>query len=307
MNLRQPDREVESFSKQSTRRGAVIDVKDLRFKYPGADEEALRGINLRVERGEFVGITGPTGAGKSTLTLCLRGLIPHSVGGEMGGRVTVCQTDTRRQTAAQLGEKIGLVFQDSEAQIIGLTVEEDLAFAPENYQWTREQILERIPQVLKLVRLEGLGREPTWNLSGGQKQRLVIAGALMMTPELLVLDEPTSELDPLGRDEVFELLDRLRREQGVTILMVEYAVEHLAEYADRLIEMDSGVMIREGPPRQFFRQVQLLHRGGAERIPPVAQLLLELERRGWIGPDQFTPSESQAVRLLNQLLESRDG
>ena len=179
----------------------ILSVDDLHFKYPTAQTETLKGLSFTVRRGEFIGITGPTGAGKTTLALCLRGLIPHVVAGQMQGQVIVCGMNTRQVTPAQLGEKVGLAFQDPEAQVIGLTVAEDLAFGPENYEWPAERIRGEIPRLLKLVRLDGMEERETFSLSGGQKQRVALASALMMSPELIVLDEPTSELDPIGKEE----------------------------------------------------------------------------------------------------------
>jgi energy-coupling factor transporter ATP-binding protein EcfA2 len=285
----------------------LVTVENLRFKYPVALEDALKGISFQVRRGEFLGITGPSGAGKTTLALCLRGLIPHAVTGAMQGQIVVCGMPTRQATAAQIGEKVGLVFQDPEAQIIGLTVREDLAFGPENYEWPREEILARIPELLDLVRLNGFAERETYSLSGGQKQRVAIAGALMMTPELLILDEPTSELDPIGKEEVFEAVRRLRDEHAVTIIMIEHAVEQLAEFADRIIVMDGGAVVAEGPPRELFRNVELFHRTGGERLPQVAELLFALEQQGLAGPEQFTPYESQAVEILNKLMGAANG
>jgi energy-coupling factor transporter ATP-binding protein EcfA2 len=286
---------------------AFVQVQDLHFKYPVAENEALKGVSFEIQRGEFVGITGPSGAGKTTLALCLRGLIPHAISGKMDGRVIVCGMDTRTTPAATLGEKVGLVFQDPEAQIIGLTVAEDLAFAPENYEWPRERILARIPELLKLVRLNGFQARETYSLSGGQKQRVAIAGALMMTPELLILDEPTSELDPIGKEEVFDAVRRLRDEQNVTIIMIEHAVEQLAEFADRIFVMDAGKIVAEAPPRELFRNVELFHRTGGERLPQVAELLFALEQEGIITPEQFTPYEAEAVTVLSQILGAHHG
>lgn len=287
---------------ESTDDRPLVVVEDLYFKYPVGAEQALRGVSFEIQRGEFIGITGPSGAGKTTLALCLRGLIPHAVSGKMQGNVHVCGMNTRQNSAAEIGEQVGLVFQNPEAQIIGLTVAEDLAFGPENYQWPREEILERIPQLLDLVRLEGLADRETHSLSGGQKQRVAIASALMLTPDLLILDEPTSELDPIGRDEVFSAVGRLREEQDVTIIMIEHAVEQLAEFADRILVMHNGNVVAEDQPRELFRNVELFHRIGGERLPQVAELLFSLEQEGLISPDAFTPYESEAVAVLNEAL-----
>jgi energy-coupling factor transporter ATP-binding protein EcfA2 len=282
----------------------ILVVDDLHFKYPTGQGEALKGVSLRVGRGEFIGLMGPTGAGKTTLALCLRGLIPHAIAGQMTGQVWVAGQDTRTTPPAKLGENVAMVFQDPEAQIIGLTVAEDLAFGPENYEWPPERILAAIPPLLRLVRLDGLHDRETFSLSGGQKQRVSLASALMLSPELIILDEPTSELDPIGKEEVFDAVRRLRDEQNTTILMIEHAVEPLAEFADRIVVMDQGQIVAEGPPRELFRNVDLFHRMGGERLPQVAELLFSLEQQGLIRPDEFSPYEQDAVKVLARLLEA---
>lgn len=285
----------------------IISVDDLHFKYPTAQSETLKGLSFTVRRGEFIGITGPTGAGKTTLALCLRGLIPHVVAGQMQGQVTVCGMNTRQVTPAQLGEKVGLAFQDPEAQVIGLTVAEDLAYAPENYEWPPERIRAEIPRLLKLVRLDGMEDRETFSLSGGQKQRVALASALMMSPELIVLDEPTSELDPIGKKEVFDAVRRLRDEHDTTIIMIEHAVEQLAEFANRIFMMNQGQIIAHGTPRELFRNVDLFHRIGGERLPQVAELLFALEQDGLIAPEQFSPYEDDAAQVITRLLKATHG
>jgi energy-coupling factor transporter ATP-binding protein EcfA2 len=281
-------------------------VDDLRFRYPTAAEDSLKGISFTVKRGQFVGITGPSGAGKSTLALCLRGLIPHVTSGTIGGNVTVCGLNTRAVRPAQLGEKVGLVFQDPEAQIIGLTVEEDLAFGPANYEWPREKILANLSSLLDSVRLHGAEKRETFSLSGGQKQRVALASALMMSPRLLIFDEPTSELDPAGKEEVFTIVRDLCNRLDVTVIMIEHAVEQLAEFADRIIFMDHGRIVADDTPRALFRNVDLFHRTQGERLPHVAELLFLLMKDGLISADQFTPREDEAVEVLSRLLQGSD-
>lgn len=285
----------------------IVVVEGLSFRYPVGADDVLAGIDLRVRKGEFLGITGPSGAGKSTLCLCLRGLIPHSIGGKFRGAVTVAGRRTTEVSPAQLGETVGLVFQDPEAQIIGLTVEEDLAFGPENYAWPRQRIRERIGQALKMVRLEGMEARETYSLSGGQKQRVAIAAALMMIPQILILDEPTSELDPIGKEEVFATIRHLKDERDMTIVMVEHAVEQLAQFADRIIVMERGRIVAQDPPRELFRNVELFHHLEGERVPQVAEVLFALEADGTIGPERFTPLEDEALSVLIDGIERHRG
>ncbi len=280
-------------------------AENFSFTYPTGKRPALDGISFSVNKGEFLGITGPSGAGKSTLCLALRGLIPHAVAGKVKGNITISGLNTRKVSAPEIGEHVGIVFQDPEAQIIGLTVEEDLAFGPENYEWPAEKIRAHIPEVLEVVRLSGMEKRETWSLSGGQKQRVAIASALIMEPALLVLDEPTSELDPVGKQEVFETIRRLREEKNVTIIMVTHDIEQLAEVADRIIVMSEGRIVDQGPPDLLFRNVELFHQLEGERLPQIAEILFALEKQGYLTAEQFTPHEQQGIEVLSKLLEIR--
>jgi energy-coupling factor transporter ATP-binding protein EcfA2 len=279
----------------------LIEVRDLRFRYPTGHRDALDGVNLTVARGEFVGVTGPSGAGKSTLCLCLKGLIPA---GKFSGSVRVAGHDV--EPNASYVDSSALVFQDPETQIIGLTVAEDVAFGPENLERDPAQIRAAIPRCLEIVRLGKYADAETFRLSGGQKQRLAIADALILEPDLLILDEPTSELDPIGKDEVFEVVARLREERAVTVVMVEHAAEQLAEMADRIILMNEGRIVAEGPPDQLYHHEDFFHRPDGERSPQVAQLLVALEREGLIPSEQFTAREDDAVDVLLGALRGRE-
>ena len=279
----------------------VVRVEGLTFSYPASDQ-ILRGINLEINRGDFVGITGPSGAGKTTLCMCLKGLIPHVVGGTMRGRVIVREMDTRKTEPSILAEAVAMVFQDPETQIVGLTVEEDLAFGPENLMRPASLIRDEIPRMLHTVGLTGYERRETYRLSGGQKQRIAIASALMMEPQVLILDEPTSELDPLGKDEVFQAVRRLHEERQVTIIMVEHEVEQLAGVADRIIALDHGQIVADAPPREFFHGAELFRGTEGERLPQVAELLLALEAEALVDPTDFTPYEEEAIARLDRLL-----
>jgi len=275
----------------------AIRVRDLRFRYPGVAREALGGINLEVARGEFLGITGPSGAGKSTLCLCLKGLVPA---GEFNGSIEVAGRAVGPTSPYVEGS--ALVFQNPETQIIGLTVAEDLAFGPENLQREPAWIRAAIPTYLEQVRLRDYENTDTYRLSGGQKQRLAIADALILEPEILILDEPTSELDPIGKDEVFEVLERLRRERRITVIMVEHAAEQLAEMADRIVLMQDGLIVDQGPPDQLYRNPLLFHRSDAERSPQISQVLFQLMQAGLLSESAFTAREELGIERLRELL-----
>jgi energy-coupling factor transport system ATP-binding protein len=275
-------------------------VRDLRFRYPGAARDALAGVDLDVSRGEFLGITGPSGAGKSTLCLCLKGLIPA---GQFSGSVSIAGQAVA--PGSPYVEGSALVFQNPETQIIGLTVAEDLAFGPENLRRDPTWIRDAIPDYLRLVRLAGYQDADTYRLSGGQKQRLAIADALILEPAILILDEPTSELDPIGKDEVFEVLEHLRRERNITVIMVEHAAEQLAEMADRIIVMQDGVVVDQGTPDRLYLNPDLFHRPDAERAPQIGEVLFKLVQDGLVAEEEFTAREERGVGRLRALLEAR--
>jgi len=240
-------------------------------------EPVLRDVSLEIHQGEFLGLIGPTGAGKTTLCLTLNGIVPQFYGGRFFGRVIVAGLDTLDYPISTLARHVGAVFEDPETQLITTSVENEIAFALENLCVPREEILERIPRVLAAVRLEGTERKHPHELSGGQKQRLAIAAALAMQPDLLVLDEPTSQLDPVGAQEVFATVRRLNQELGVTILMASHAAEEMAEYAERIALLDNGRLITVGTPDEIYSQIELLEEHHL-RPPQIASTFYLIER-----------------------------
>lgn len=270
-----------------------------------SDDLVLKGIDLEVKRGEFIGIIGPSGAGKTTLVSCIKGLIPHTINGKIGGKIDVFHLDMKKHSPDQIAEKAGMVMQDPEGQIIGLTVQEDLAFGPENFQWPVEEILKKIPENLKRVRLDGLEETETYSLSGGQKQRLSIAGALMTEPELLILDEPTSELDPIGREEVFSTIKRLKEEKNITVIVVEQTVEELIGICDRIIVMKDGLIQADGHPKDIFKNKEVFwgENRGEIPIPQAVELLYMLSDGGYIEDSQITPYENDTLQLIQTMVD----
>lgn len=282
----------------------VIAVHDLSFTYSGAQRPSLTHVDLTVGRGEFVGITGPSGAGKTTLCLCLKGLVPHTVPGEIDGDVLVHGRSVVDEPPGELAKAVAMVMQDPEAQIIGMTVAEDLAFGPENFQEDPDEIRRRSTELLRLVGLDGFIARDTYELSGGQKQRLAIASALMLRPGILILDEPTAELDPVGKSDVFAIVERLRSDADVTIVMVEHETERLSRMADRLVVLDAGRPIADGTPADLMTDVELFRRTGGERPPAASELMWELARAGLVGEDALTLDENRAVDRVRDLLRS---
>jgi energy-coupling factor transport system ATP-binding protein len=255
----------------------IIVIQNLSFRYPTADEFVLKEVNLSVRRGEFIGVEGPTGSGKTTLCLALNGVVPHFYGGDFYGSIKVAGLDTVEHPSYELAQHVGMVFQDPEIQLTAPTIAGEIAFALENINTPAEEIRRRIPAALKAVRLEGMEERHPHQLSGGQKQRLAIAAALALQPEVLVLDEPTSQLDPVGAEEVFAVARELNRAHGVTIILVSHASEEVAEYTDRVILLATGKILAEGPARQFFQNVDLL-RAHDVRLPDVTEAFYRVFR-----------------------------
>lgn len=279
----------------------IVRVSDVTYRYPKGEEPALRGVNLEVKRGEVLAIMGPTGAGKTTLVSLFNGLIPHYFEGRVAGEVLVNDLSTFRHRIQDLVEHVGLVLQDPETQIFGITVLEDTAFGPSNLGYPREQILNLVREALAAVRLSGYEERLTANLSGGEKQRLAIAGVLAMQPEILVLDEPTSELDPLGRAEVFEAVSALRAERQATVILVEHETEDVLRLADKVAVIAKGEIVWYGAPRDLFRDV-LRTRDLSIRPPEVAELGLKLCERGLLPTDEIPLTLEEAEAVIREML-----
>jgi energy-coupling factor transporter ATP-binding protein EcfA2 len=257
----------------------ILTLDKVSYMYPRSTEPVLRDISLQIRRGEFLGLIGATGAGKTTLCLALNGIVPQFYGGRFFGRATVAGLDTLEHPVSELAQHVGAVFQDPETQLISTSVENEIAFALENLQVPREEIQLRIPRVLDAVRLSGTERKHPHELSGGQKQRLAIAAALAMQPDLLVLDEPTSQLDPVGAEEVFTVVRELNHELGMTIVMASHAAEEMAEYADRIALLSAGRLVTVGQPAEIYAQVDLLQEHSL-RPPQVAQTFYSIRQNG---------------------------
>lgn len=257
----------------------VISVEQLTFKYPGSDQAALDNVSFQVKAGEFVGITGPAGAGKSTLVLCLNGIIPHFQAGTFQGKVLIGGSDTFETTCAEISRKVGSVFQDPEAQMVAPTVEDEIAFGLENFGIEPALIEERIREALGFIGISHLRDRSTTELSGGQKQRVSIAAAVALRPEILVLDEPTSELDPIGTMEVFEVLKQLNEQYQMTIIVVEQKINILVEYIERLLILNNGSLVNDRTPREIIGEPETLTKVGL-KTPPVSELGYLLKEKG---------------------------
>jgi len=232
----------------------MISIENLTYYYPDSEEASLDNINLTIEEGEFILLLGPSGCGKSTLVQCLNGIIPKVTGGDLTGEIFINKKNVRDHKVYQLSTDVGLVFQNPDTQLFGLTVEEDVAFGPENLGIEREGIRARVKHSLETVGLKDLKDRFTFTLSGGEKQRTAIAGNLAMEPKILVLDEPTSDLDPAGTKEVFETLKHLNRDRRITIILIEHKIDEVMGLADRSVVMDKGRIILDGNTYDIFSQ-----------------------------------------------------
>lgn len=230
----------------------IIDVQDLSYSYPDSPTPALRNVNFKVEQGEFVLMTGPSGCGKTTFCRCLNGLIPNSYGGEFSGRVVVDGLLTSDHCVYEVAQRLGLVFQNPENELFCTSVEREVAFGPENLALPREEIRSRVEDSLKAVGISHLRDKSPEELSGGEQQKVAIAALLSMKPKVLVLDEPTANLDPLSANSVLNVLVRLNRESGVTIILVEHRLEMAAPFANRCIIFEGGRISHDGPPQKVL-------------------------------------------------------
>jgi len=277
----------------------MIEVRNLTFSYVRSKGPALSGVSLRINDGEFVGVIGPSGSGKSTLALTLNGIIPHSIRGDFSGEVIIVDPrtgesfKTTERPVSRISPVVGLVLQNPESQLFNMTVEDEVAFALENLGLPREEIAERVEWALKVVGLEGLEKEFPPNLSGGEKQRLAIASVIAMKPSHLVLDEPTSQLDPRGRREVLKVIKKLNNE-GIAIVMIEHDSRFLFKNADRLVVLNEGRVFLQGKPREVANFVEELVEIGI-KVPRSLLLSRVLGLPPVLSPEEFPSPTTQRL------------
>jgi len=239
----------------------VVTIKDLKYRYRDQKRNALDDINLELNEGDFLVIMGPSEAGKSTLAATFNGLVPHFFKGKFKGDVQIFGRNTRDFTVAEMAKDVGMVFQDFEAQLFSTNVELEIAFGPENFGVPRDEISRRIDENLKLVGLEHTRNMPPSTLSGGQKQKLAIASVLAMQPRVLVMDEPTTDLDPISKFGVFKIADELRKRDDLTLIVVEHETEE-AINAGKILLIKEGMPLMYGPAADVLRNVDLMESNG---------------------------------------------
>lgn len=283
----------------------AIILEHLYYAYPpltpgGAPVEVLTDVSLRAERGEFLSLMGATGAGKTTLCMAMNGLVPRATGGIFRGLALILGHDTRETPVAQLARQVGMVFQDPDSQFFCATVEDELAFGPENLGVPPAEIAERISWALETVGMARHRQRPPTQLSGGQKQRVAIAAALTLLPEVLILDEPTASLDPIGQQEVFAAIRRLASERAMTIVMASHDSEQVAEFSDRVAILLEGRIARADEPQAIFADVDLVRAAGLAS-PQVTEVALRLNRTH--DDDLRVVRLEEAVTALRQRLD----
>ncbi|MGD8814312.1 MAG: ATP-binding cassette domain-containing protein [Anaerolineales bacterium] len=278
----------------------IIEIENYSWQYLHTEKPALEGIHLTVEEGSFVGIIGPNGSGKTTLALSMDGLIPANYQGIKKGTVKVLGKEVEDYTGGELQRIIGMVFSDPESQFTAMTVEDELVFGLENLGLGLAEIRERLDWVTDLTQLKPLLEKPPYEISGGQKQRVALAAVLAMMPRVILLDEPTSMLDPISRKRVFEVLEKLRQERRNTVIVIEHSLENLVPLTDQMILLQNSKLILNESTDKFFQQMPLL----LERdvFPPdVLRLFYMLSEQGLVEARLPFDVEEAAVQLTKVL------
>ena len=263
----------------------AISTRDLTFTYAGANAPSMESVSLSVEKGEFVILTGPSGCGKTTFCRCLNGLIPNFYSGELRGDIFVDEVNVSEKSTAELSRHIGFVFQNPENQLFSLSVERDVAFGLENLGVPEEEALARVKWAMKSTGIENLRNKAPYELSGGQQQRAAIAGVLAMKPEIIILDEPMSNLDPKTSSKVLKLLKQLNKELGMSLIIATHDVDLVPLFADEICILNKGQIVIEGPPQEIFAKADLI-RSVDLRLPRITHLFEILNKEDSLRPDK---------------------
>jgi energy-coupling factor transport system ATP-binding protein len=279
---------------------AVIETHSLTYTYPGAAKPSIIDVSLTVKKGEFVLITGPSGCGKTTLCRTFNGLIPQFYQGELKGEIKVAELDAAKHPTYEMAKYVGLVFQNPENQLFALSVEKDVAFGLENLGFPRDEMRKRVDWALNLTGISDLRDRSPHEMSGGQQQRVAIAAVLAMQPEIIVLDEPTSFLDPLSAEKIFEVIHDLNKKLGFTVVLVEHRLDLTAKYADHIVIMDEGKVRFDGATREVLsnEEARLIGVG-----IPKATLLYEMLKKDGFALGSTTPlSSEELAKMLKEAM-----
>ena len=278
----------------------MISIKDLTFTYDQSSKEALKNITLNIPEGGFLGIIGPSGAGKTTLLSAVSGIIPHHFKGSYYGSVTVAGKDTFDVSLTDLSQLVGTVLQDIDSQMINTIVEDELYYGLENFGVPKAEAMERVNNALDEIGIQNLRHRYIRTLSGGQKQKVAIASIIALRPKILLLDEPTGELDPYSSRQIFTLLTKLNREYGITIIIVEQKIMLLSEFVSELAVLNGGELKFNGPVREVLKNSELLESMGIN-CPRVVTLSNAL-REASIGNGDICVNVDEAEGMVRRII-----
>lgn len=283
--------------------GYVMECKNVTYTYPLADEPSIRNVSLNIEEGKFYGIVGENGSGKTTLCAILRGFAPSFYQGDIQGEVLVYGKPIG-EYGGELATKIGYVFQNPFTQISGVkeTVFEEVAYGLENFGVPVEEIVERVEAIMKLTHIDSLAEKNPLELSGGQMQRVALVSVLVLEPDILIIDEPTSQLDPQGTESVFEII-KMMKDKKKTIILVEHKIDLIAEYADEVLVLRGGKLIAGGDKAQVLSDISLMEQG--VQLPQMAILGSRLKEKGF-PISEIPVTEKRAVEIISAALNGRD-
>ena len=274
-------------------------IENVNYKYPLEDKQALKNINIEIKKGEFWAVIGKNGSGKTTFCNMLRRFVPNFYKGELTGKITLEDKELKDYSQKELVQKIGFVFQNPFTQISGVkdTVFEEIAYGLENLGLEKEEIISRVEEILKLLEIEKLRDRNPYDLSGGQKQRVALASIIAMDPDILVIDEPTSQLDPKGTEDIFKIINLMANE-GKTIILVEHKLELIAEYAENILVLDEGEIILSGKAEEVLNNKILLEKEIG--MTQYSMLAYELEKSGKVEFKEIPITKEKIVELLKK-------
>lgn len=274
-------------------------IENVNYKYPLEEKQALKNINIEIKKGEFWAVIGKNGSGKTTFCNMLRRFVPDFYKGELKGKITLEDKELKDYSQKELVQKIGFVFQNPFTQISGVkdTVFEEIAYGLENLGLDKEEIISRVEKILKLLGIEKLRDRNPYDLSGGQKQRVALASIIAMDPDILVIDEPTSQLDPKGTEDIFKIINLMANE-GKTIILVEHKLELIAEYAENILVLDEGEIILSGKAEEVLNNKILLEKEIG--MTQYSILAYELEKAGKVEFEEIPITKEKIVELLKK-------
>ena len=276
-----------------------LKLENVNYKYPLEEKNTLKNINIEIKKGEFWAVIGKNGSGKTTLCNILRRFVPDFYKGELTGKITLEGKELKDYSQKEIVQKIGFVFQNPFTQISGVknTVFEEIAYGLENLGIEREIIISEVEKILKLLEIERLRDKNPYNLSGGQKQRVALASIIAMNPDILVIDEPTSQLDPKGTEDIFKIINLMANE-GKTIILVEHKLELIAEYAENILVLDEGEVILSGKAKEVLNNKILLEKEIG--MTQYSMLAYELEKSGKVEFEEIPITKEKIVKLLKK-------